>query len=281
MIVEPLNIAIFSPSGQAGRTFLAHSVFDFLHKETKASVNLACFDIFKTEIPDGYSANIAENEDVMAEFPYINQSKCRYCGLCATKCAAKALIFNKYIPSVTVIKGLCIACSLCVTECSKQGISIRRIKAGELKILKTPEGEIIWCNPIAEDVSEIPFVKAIVKHLKVNGTTICDFAPGWEIVHQTVVSVVNVAWLMFCKSGDWENEVSGIVKQLNDAGIPFITLVDNFLNDEKFMIEITEYCVANYIPLPRQISVLSGNSKALFSDVSDLLSETYTKVNRI
>jgi len=96
---------------------------------------------------------------VFAEFPRLNKSRCKKCGLCAKTCRSKA-IFQVPERYPIFIKDLCSACGACWTVCPYGAIEPKKEETGKIYLNKIPNSQ--FQIPNKSQISKFKIQKAIL-----------------------------------------------------------------------------------------------------------------------
>ena len=79
-------------------------------------------------------------QKVFAEFPELNKSKCKKCGLCAKTCRSNA-IFQVPGQYPVFLKDLCSGCGACWTVCPHKAIEPKKEEIGQVYLNKIPNSK--------------------------------------------------------------------------------------------------------------------------------------------
>jgi MinD superfamily P-loop ATPase len=141
-------------------------------------VMLAGFDITKPDLLEFLNEAKLEAELVNAAHPNVDSFKCKYCGICYSYCPEKAIQFNRYIPSVTLIVARCSACGNCMKVCSRKAISTKIKNAGRIYHASLPGRNFIVGALSDNSEYKVPVIQALLDKSDIEGIVICDFGPG-------------------------------------------------------------------------------------------------------
>lgn len=244
-------------------------------------VQLACFDVDKPDLIDLVKIEDKITEEILASLPVVDISKCRYCGVCSGFCPQKAIQFNRYVPSVTLIVSRCSACGNCLKECTRNGIQLSEKSSG--KILQGKLGENYFMAGFQEKSSDFqkPLLSAMLQKLMANATVICDFGPGAESLEGADFSEIDFGIVVVNQSADWGKNTDLMTKMVQKK-LPYTGIILNKLeNNSEFENEIKVFCMSHNIPLlgviPLSESFNQISSKTT-TNQSDTLNSVYSGI---
>jgi MinD superfamily P-loop ATPase len=202
------KIAITGGKGGTGKSTVAVLLAKSFAKKGKKVILCDC----DVECPNDYLLMGAKLEKpakkVFAEFPKLNKSKCKKCGLCAKTCRSNA-IFQAPGQYPVFIKDLCSACGACWIVCPHKAIQPRKEEIGqvyqnEIKNQKPKIKNNFWlitgmANPGLEEtgivVTEVKkFVLEFAEKIKAD-YVLFDTAPG---THCPVISALLGCDFAYC-----------------------------------------------------------------------------------
>lgn len=125
------KIAITGGKGGTGKSTTAILLANKLRSEGKKVILVDC----DVECPNDYlllNQTLKKPvKKIYAQFPKLNKSKCKKCGLCAEKCRSNA-IFQAPGEYPVFIHGLCSGCGLCWNICPHGAIEIEKKLIGQV-----------------------------------------------------------------------------------------------------------------------------------------------------
>jgi len=129
------TIAVTGGKGGVGKSTAAILLANKLRSQGK-SVILADLDV---ECPNDYlllkkssDGELKKSvESVFAQFPHLDKSKCKKCGLCVQKCRSHA-IFKAPNQYPVFLPELCSGCQLCSHICPYQAITMKKRTIGKI-----------------------------------------------------------------------------------------------------------------------------------------------------
>ena len=227
---------------QAGRTFIALNLFMSAVAKGISPVQLACFDIEKPDMIEHLGKHPLNVEEIIAPQPVMDVIRCKYCGVCAKFCPENALLFNRYVPSVTLIVSRCIACGQCIKGCERKGLKMKQKVAG--KILQASlDGHPFIAGQLDESSDfRLPLIKALLHKLKPAAVTICDFGPGNSENLQPALKRMDMAVVIVTPNPDWLSGLEAMMALLSKINIPFGVIINKVTEEMHLVNEISEYC---------------------------------------
>ena len=189
------------------------------------------------------------SEDIYAPQPVIDNSKCRYCGVCSGYCPEKAIQFNRFIPSVTLIVSRCFACGNCIKGCDRNGIQMQDKLAG--KLLKGRFGPHFFIAGKLEEKSDfkMPLLKAILNTLDPEAVAVCDFEPGADTPVSFCLEKMDIACILVQPDPDWERNLDKMLELVEKAKIPAGVILNKIKPETTFGAEVKAFCINHSIPL--------------------------------
>ena len=129
------KIAITGGKGGTGKSTVAVLMANKFLKEGKKVVLCDC----DVECPNDYlllgQTLEKPQKKVYAEFPKLNKSKCKKCGLCAKTCRSNA-VFQAPGQYPVFIKDLCSGCGACWLVCPHKAIQPKKEEIGQIFVNK-------------------------------------------------------------------------------------------------------------------------------------------------
>ncbi|MEI6059329.1 MAG: 4Fe-4S dicluster domain-containing protein [Bacteroidota bacterium] len=188
-------------------------------------------------------------EEIVAPLPVIDVSKCRYCGVCAGFCPQKAIQFNRFIPSVTLVVSRCYACGNCLKGCSRNGIKLRDKICGT--ILKGSLGKHSFIAGCLDDTSgfEIPLINALLERLNPDLTVVCDFGPGTGSPVEAGLAGMDIALLVAQPGPGWETDMDLLLELIQKSHVDAGLILNKVIPGSEIIDDIRVYCTNHSFPL--------------------------------
>lgn len=226
----------------AGRTLIARELFRSAILNRTGTYQLAGFDIEKPDLLDIAGNRKLATEVIYASQPVIDSAKCRYCGICAGFCNAKAIQFNRFVPSVTLIVSRCEACGNCIISCNRHGI--KRVQKLSGKILKGEFGKHHFLVAQLTENSEfqLPLIKAMHERLLPEATVICDFGPGNGIQVSYGLEGIDFGLIVIRSEQNWKTNIEEMLTLLEKRNIPAGVIMNAVKQDTSFVKQVKKYC---------------------------------------
>jgi MinD superfamily P-loop ATPase len=213
------------------------------------NVQLAGFDIEKPDLIDMLEVESLTSEEIFANQPVVEFSKCRFCGVCSGYCVNKAIQFNRFVPSVTLIVARCCACGNCQKACNRNGIQMKEKYVG-----KIVQGNLVQHHLIAGELDpesefQVPLIKALLERLSPESICICDFGPGTDLPVSLALEQMDVAIFVLQNTPDWEQHLKAMITLTEKCNILSGLVINKSEENSSFSVEIAEYCNLNSFPI--------------------------------
>lgn len=212
-------------------------------------LQLTCFDIEKPDLIQLYSNEKLLKEDVFASHPVINNTKCRYCGVCADFCTDRALQFNRYIPSVTLIVARCSACGRCFKNCTRNGIRLKPELTGKLISFDAGDHRFIAGELDENSEFRVPLIQALLSRLDSKATVVCDFGPGDSNDVRTGLSGMDIAVILVQHEAQWKHKLEAMLEMAKSFNLSCGIILNKDNKESDFVNELIRFTSENYIPL--------------------------------
>jgi len=187
------KIAITGGKGGTGKSTVSVLVANQLLKKGKRVILCDC-DI---ECPNDYlllgQKLKKPQEKIYAQFPTLDKTKCKKCGLCVSTCRSNA-VFQAPGKYPVFIKELCSSCGACWVVCPQGAIKPKKEQVGQIFLNKVKKN--YWlvtglAKPGLEETGPVvtetkKFISAITKKIKPH-FILFDTAPG---THCPVISAL-------------------------------------------------------------------------------------------
>lgn len=256
-----MNIAVLSGKGGTGKTTVSTNLALALKS------NYIDCDV---EEPNGFiflEPKINKREQVMVEYPYIDDDKCISCGKCVSVCQFNALA--KIKEEIMLFEKLCHGCGACEIVCENDALTYKKreigiIESGEVRGIECKRGILNISEPMA-----VPVIRELLKDLPKENNLI-DCPPGTSCNVVTALKYANGAILVTEPSEFGLHDLKMAVEIVKMYNIPFGIVINK--DDGKDNI-IKKYCLEEkidligLIPYSRKTAVLYSDGKVLYDDL--------------
>lgn len=271
-----MNIGVLSGKGGTGKTTVSTNLSIIM------GANYIDCDV---EEPNGFiflnPGNIKSRE-VMADYPYIDDSRCSMCGECAKVCRFNALARVK--EDIILFEKLCHGCGACEIVCKSGALSYRKrvigvIEEGKLGDINCTRGVLNVGEPMA-----VPVIRELLKGIP-GGLNIIDCAPGTSCNVASSLQYMDAALLVTEPTAFGLHDLAMAVRLVRTFDIPFGVIVNKDVPGEY---RIHKYCEKERIPLlgtiPYDINaareysngrmlVETGGYRDIFNKIADRIKE--------
>ena len=181
-------------------------------------------------------------EEIYANQPFLEVSKCRFCGVCSGYCVNKAIQFNRFVPSVTMIVSRCCACGNCKKACNRNGIQMKEKHVGKIVQGKSGHHQFIAGELDPESEFQVPLIKAILERLNPEAICICDFGPGTNLPVRLALEEMDAAIIVVHNEPDWKLHLDAMIALTKKCKTINGLVVNKSEENSNFSNEVAEYC---------------------------------------
>ncbi|MFA9463135.1 MAG: P-loop NTPase [Velocimicrobium sp.] len=255
-----MNIAILSGKGGTGKTTVSTNL------AMTFGISYVDSDV---EEPNGFiflNPSIQKREDVLVEYPVIDQNKCILCGACAKICQFNALA--KAGNDIVVFEKLCHDCGACKLVCKTGALSyakrsIGKLESGTAKKITCSRGILNVGEPMA-----VPVIRNLLGGLSRQDHLI-DCPPGTSCNVVTALKYADAAILVTEPSEFGLHDLKMAVELVKIYKIPYGIIINK---DNEIENMVKKYCAKNEIsllgtvPYSMEAAALYSNGKMLCED---------------
>ena len=257
-----MNIAILSGKGGTGKTTVSTNLAITL------GFNYVDCDV---EEPNGFiflNPSILKQEDVMVEYPVIDQEKCNLCGTCVKVCQFNALANTG--KEIVVFNKLCHDCGACKIVCKQNALTYEKRTTGKVESGTT---ESITCHRGILNVGEpmaVPVIRTLLVGLP-DENHLIDCPPGTSCNVVTALRYADAAILVTEPSEFGLHDLKMALELVKLYQIPYGIVINK--DDGKENI-IRKYCKSSdttllgTIPYSMEAAVLYSRGSMLCVDPS-------------
>ncbi len=241
---KTLKIAIASGKGGTGKTTIAVN----LAKSLGENVQLLDCDVEEPNSHIFLQPEILRVEKVSVSIPYVDLSRCTFCGKCQEICQFSAIVVIKN--SVLVFPELCHSCAGCWLVCPENCIAQKERVVGVTE--EGENGDIKFVHGLL-DIGEVmspPLIRAVKDRTANSMIVIIDAPPGTSCPVIEAVKGSDFVILATEPTPFGLNDLILAVEMVRTLGILFGVVINRSdIGDNK----VREYCEAENIPILMEI----------------------------
>lgn len=239
-----LKIAIASGKGGTGKTTIAVN----LTKSLDENVQLLDCDVEEPNSHIFLQPEILKVKKVSVSIPYVDLSRCTFCGKCQEICQFSAIVVVKN--SVLVFPELCHSCAGCWLVCPENCIAQKERVIGITEEGRNNDVKFVDGRLNVGEVISLPVIRAVKNKMSNSMIVIIDAPPGTSCPVIEAVKRSDFVILVTEPTPFGLNDLILAVEMVRALGIPFGVVINRSdIGDSK----VREYCDAENIPILMEI----------------------------
>jgi MinD superfamily P-loop ATPase len=241
---KTLKIAIASGKGGTGKTTIAVN----LAKSLDENVQLLDCDVEEPNSHVFLQPRILQVEKVSVSIPYVDLSRCTFCGKCQEICQFSAIAVVKN--SVLIFPELCHSCAGCWLVCPENCIAQKERVIGITEEGRNNDVKFVDGRLDVGEVISLPVIRAVKNKMSNSMIVIIDAPPGTSCPVIEAVKGSDFVILVTEPTPFGLNDLILAVEMVRALGIPFGVVINRSdIGDSK----VREYCEAENIPILMEI----------------------------
>ncbi|NVO20435.1 MAG: hypothetical protein HXX13_12080 [Bacteroidetes bacterium] len=265
-----------SYESSTGRTMLAKGLFDFVVSISAEPVQLVGYDVEKPDLIGEFEQVKFNADEIFADFPKIDNLKCKFCGACISYCDCGALQLDRNIPSMVISPEKCEACGECINGCSIHGIGRKEKLTGYILHGRKGMHSITVGKADESHEFQVPLVCALNQRINTGSLAICDLSPGISGYVLTALRDATLAILVINPSRGWLRNIQFLLGALKERSIPFGLVINKYKGEASFLEEVERFSKIKKVPVFGVISHrdFKDNEKYMPLNEADLENES-------
>ena len=238
------SIAVASGKGGTGKTILSTNLARICADRHSLSVQYVDCDV---EAPDGHlflKPDIRRRITVTQPVPFVDESRCNYCGDCSQFCHFNAIaVLNQ---RVLVFPELCHGCGGCSKVCAEGAVIERERPIGVIGLGTAGKVAFAQGRLAIGETATVRLIGELRRHVHDSDIAILDAPPGTTC--PTVASIRNVDAVVLVTepTAFGLHDLRLAVEMTRTLGIPMGVVVNRVgLGDDR----VDEYCQAEGVPI--------------------------------
>ncbi len=259
-------ITVASGKGGTGKTSISTALALVMEKSLYVDMD--------AEEPNGHivlKPEIKKSEDFKVPVPYIDPSRCTFCGMCSNACRYGALAIVKKTKKIIFFKELCHNCGVCSFVCPVEGaITEKEEKKGIIRYGRTVEGVdfIDSTLEIGEGSSTqlLEKLNKIIERDYKDFNVIIDSAPGTNCPVVEAIKNSNFVVLVTEPTIFGLNDLKLIIEFVKSIDKPFGIVINKQIEKNRIIHDYAEkegVEILGEIPFSRENAFLCSQGKTL------------------
>ncbi len=237
---KTLKIAIASGKGGTGKTTIAVNIA----KSLGENVQLLDCDVEEPNSHIFLQPEILRVENVSVSIPYVDLSRCTFCGKCQEICQFSAIVVIKN--SVLVFPELCHSCAGCWLVCPENCIAQKERIVGVTEEGENGDIKFVHGRLDIGEVMSLPLIRAVKNRTANSMIVIIDAPPGTSCPVIEAVSGSDFVILVTEPTPFGLHDLVLAVEVVRTLGISFGVVINRSdIGDNK----VREYCDSENIPI--------------------------------
>ncbi|RKY56459.1 MAG: (4Fe-4S)-binding protein [Candidatus Neomarinimicrobiota bacterium] len=235
-----MKIAIASGKGGTGKTTIAVNIA----KSLGENVQLLDCDVEEPNSHIFLQPEILRVENVSVSIPYVDLSRCTFCGKCQEICQFSAIVVIKN--SVLVFPELCHSCAGCWLVCPENCIAQKERIVGVTEEGENGDIKFVHGRLDIGEVMSLPLIRAVKNRTANSMIVIIDAPPGTSCPVIEAVSGSDFVILVTEPTPFGLHDLVLAVEVVRTLGISFGVVINRSdIGDNK----VREYCDSENIPI--------------------------------
>lgn len=214
-------MAVASGKGGTGKTTIAVSLARLLSMDRNTQI-LDC-DVEEPNVANLLGITPVAIQTVEIPLPVVDDSKCNYCGKCASTCRYNALAVLK--DRVMVFPELCNGCGACMLVCPENAISERNRRMGTVSRGMSGSLELVEGKLDLGQAKAVPVIDAVKSQISAE-IAILDSPPGSSCPVMETVRGCDLAILVSEPTRFGLHDLLTVISSLKVVGVPMVLVIN-------------------------------------------------------
>jgi MinD superfamily P-loop ATPase len=237
-------VAVASGKGGTGKTTVSVN----LARVMDSPVHLFDCDVEEPNCHLFLKGSVFKQEEVSIPVPEVDESLCKYCGLCSSFCQFHAIASLDTL--IMVFPELCHGCGGCISVCPFEAMTETGKRIGIIETIASNNITLVRGILDVGVAMAPPLIRAVKDHIQDNTLTILDAPPGTSCPVIATIKNADFVLLVTEPTPFGLHDLSLAVDMVKDLDIPIGVVINRAgIGDER----VNTFCKGQGIPILQEI----------------------------